>query len=73
MATVEAKAMADKRVRFVAIDGVAPTKENLLSGAYKVSRPLYLIYPIDPKKMSPAALAFVEFARSADGQAILRG
>ena len=73
MATVEAKAMADKRVRFVAIDGVAPTKENLLSGAYKVSRPLYLIYPVDPKKMSPAALAFVEFARSADGQAILRG
>src|SRR6266478_1857844 len=58
MATVEAKAMADKRVRFVAIDGVAPTRENLLSGAYKVSRPLYLIYPTDPKKMSPAAFAF---------------
>ncbi len=73
MATIEAKAMADKRVRFVAIDGVAPTKENLLSGTYKVSRPLYLIYPNDPKKMSPAALAFVEFARSADGQAVLRG
>ena len=73
MATIEAKAMADKRVHFVAVDGVAPTRENLLSGAYKVSRPLYLIYPTDAKKMSPAALAFVEFARSADGQAILRG
>jgi phosphate transport system substrate-binding protein len=73
MATIEAKAMADARVRFVAIDGVAPTKENLASGAYKVSRPLYLTYPNDPAKMSPAARAFVEFARGVDGQAVLRG
>src|SRR6202158_279166 len=73
MATIEAKALAEPQVRFVAIDGVAPTKQNLASGAYKGSRPLYLIYPSDPQKMSPAARAFVEFARGPDGQALLRG
>jgi phosphate transport system substrate-binding protein len=73
MATIEAKALADTRVRFVAIDGVAPTKGNLASGAYKVNRPLYLTYPSDPQRMSPAVRAFVEFARSPDGQALLRG
>lgn len=73
MATIDAKALAETRVRLVAIDGVAPTKANLASGAYKVSRPLYLTYPNDPQRMSPAVRAFVEFARSLDGQAILRG
>ena len=73
MATIEAKALAEPQVRFLAIDGVAPTKGNLTSGAYKVSRPLYLTYPSDPQRMSPATRAFLEFARSPDGQAILRG
>jgi phosphate transport system substrate-binding protein len=73
MATIEAKALAEPQVRFLAIDGVAPTKGNLASGAYKVSRPLYLTYPSDPQRMSLATRAFLEFARSPDGQAILRG
>ncbi len=69
MVTVTASLRSDERVRALAIDGVAPTKENILSGQYKVVRPLYLVYSASHVK--PAIAAFLDFVRSADGQRVI--
>ncbi len=61
--------LGDKRIRAVAIDGVAATKENISAGTYPVIRPLFLVY--NPKKVKPAIAAFVDFVSSADGRHIV--
>jgi phosphate transport system substrate-binding protein len=56
-------------IRLVALDGVAPTPENVERGAYPITRPLALI-----TRMSPGepARAFVEFARSPQVHQVIR-
>jgi len=51
------------------IDGVAPTPENMLSGAYTLVRPFNIVYM--PDNISDIERAFIEFAASADGLMIL--
>ena len=53
----------------IAIDGVAPTLENLATGAYKISKYFYLV---TGPETSETALEFIRFIRSAEGAAILR-
>jgi phosphate transport system substrate-binding protein len=57
-------------IRLVTVDGVAPTKEALRGGTYKLRRPLYLVYARrgDPK---PAIAQFLDFIRGPDGQKII--
>ncbi len=69
MLTISASMLADTRIRALAIDGVAATKENISAGKYPVIRPLFLVY--NPKKVRPAIAAFVDFVNGADGRRIV--
>jgi len=51
--------------RMLNVDGVAPTKKNIVSGKYPMKRPLYLVIPADPK---PETRKFVEYILSGAGQ-----
>lgn len=73
MASVYGRTLNDPQIRLLAIDGVAATRDNLISGAYKIRRPLYLISNTDPAKLKPAIKAFLDFVRGPDGQAVLSG
>ena len=63
---------ADTRVRMIDIDGVAATQENIASGAYKIVRPLAVIYS-NKAELKPAVRAFFEFVKSPEGQRIAAG
>jgi phosphate transport system substrate-binding protein len=61
---------AKKRdVKIIGVDGIEPSPENIATGKYRLFRPLYLTVPHDA---DPAVERFVEFALSAEGQAIIR-
>ena len=51
------------------IDGVAPTAENMLSGAYTLTRPFNVVYL--PDTIGDVERAFIEFAQSVDGLDVL--
>jgi phosphate transport system substrate-binding protein len=59
----------DTRVKILKIDGVAPTQENITNGAYKMVRPLAVIYS-NKTELKPAIRAFFEFVNSPEGQRI---
>ncbi len=62
--------ISEKRsLALIAIDGVAPTVENLATGAYKISKSFYLV---TGPETGGTALEFIRFIRSAEGAAILR-
>jgi phosphate transport system substrate-binding protein len=56
------------KVKAIEVDGIAPTPENIQSGAYLISRPLNLVTVGPP---IGSAKAFIEFMLSAEGQAIV--
>lgn len=56
-------------VKAIEVDGVAPTVENVKSGAYKVARPFNVVYK--EGSLSVQAQDFLTFIMSAEGQAIL--
>lgn len=58
-----------RQVKFLSVDGVEPSKENIASGKYRLYRPLYLAY--NKKKVSAEAKKFIEFALSPEGQAVI--
>jgi phosphate transport system substrate-binding protein len=70
IASTGSRTAADKRVRIVPVDGVAPTQENIASGAYKLVRPLFVIYETNATDMKPAVREFFEFVKSPEGQRI---
>lgn len=53
----------------IAIDGVAPTLDNLANGSYRYSKSFYMV---TRPEISRPARAFIRFVLSADGAAILR-
>lgn len=59
-----------RRLRAVAIDGVAPSLETFASGRYRFGRPFLLVVPARP---SAAAMRVVSFLKSAAGAEALRG
>lgn len=59
----------ERHVRFVSIDGIEPTLENLERGAYPFAKTLYFVLPA---KKNPAAERFIGFLRSPAGAAALR-
>lgn len=54
-------------VKALAIDGIPATVENAASGVYPVVRPLYFLTREEPEGL---VKAFIDFALSAEGQAI---
>jgi len=60
-------ASARKRdVKMLKVNGVPPTKENIISGRYPFKRYLYLV--INNKDVNPEVNKFIKFARSSEGQ-----
>ncbi|MDP3693226.1 substrate-binding domain-containing protein [Bradyrhizobium sp.] len=57
------------RLRFLSIDGIAPTLENFESGRYPYGKDFYLV--VSSRSM-PALDRFMAFVRSAEGIAVLR-
>ena len=53
------------------VDGVEPTTANMLSGAYTLVRPFNFVYM--PENIGIVEEAFIAFAASTDGLAILEG
>ncbi|MCL2200720.1 MAG: substrate-binding domain-containing protein [Oscillospiraceae bacterium] len=62
--------LADDRVRVLPIDGVEPTTENMLSGAYPIARPFLIGYNTE-EGLSELAQDFVDFILSAQGQGVV--
>lgn len=71
MLSITNATLGDTAIRFLAIDGVAATMENLANGSYKIERPLFLVYQNDGQKLKPAITEFLEFVRGPDGQKII--
>lgn len=69
MITIDSHLRAETRVRALAIDGIAPTRENVVGGRYPVRRPLFLAY--NPSLVKPAIKEFLSYVRSDDGQRII--
>ncbi len=57
----------DNTVKAVSIDGVEPSVANIQAGSYKIARPFNITYGDD---LSALAEDFIDFIKSADGQAI---
>jgi phosphate transport system substrate-binding protein len=51
------------------VEGKAPSRENLISGAYLLYRPLYLTVPATA--LSPQITDFMKYILSAEGQALI--
>jgi len=73
MVHVEPKALADKSIRLVEMDGVMPTIANLTNETWPVRRPVYLTSNTDPTTLKPAIKALLEYAKSPEGQRALAG
>lgn len=59
----------DDSVKALTVGGVTGTAETAKSGEYKLSRPFLFAYKAD--SLTPEGKAFIEFAKSADGQAFV--
>uniref|UniRef100_A0A1S7LFL7 Putative phosphate binding protein. [pstS] n=1 Tax=Magnetococcus massalia (strain MO-1) TaxID=451514 RepID=A0A1S7LFL7_MAGMO len=58
-----------REVKFLSLDGVAPTKDNIASGKYPLIRPLYLA--LNQNTSSAEAKKVVDFVLSDEGQSIV--
>jgi phosphate transport system substrate-binding protein len=73
MLTLNDASLSDSKIRLLAIDGVAPTLDNVKNGTYKMRRALYLVHGVDPRRVKPAIADFVAFVNGPDGQRIIGG
>jgi phosphate transport system substrate-binding protein len=71
MVTLDSRTIADSQIRLLPVDGVEASVDNLLTGTYKVRRPLYLIVNAKADKIKPAVKEFLDFVRSEEGQRII--
>jgi len=60
--------LVDRRVRAVAVDGVAPTHDSIMAKRYAVVRPFLFLTREEP---SGPARAFIDFVTGAEGQRLL--
>jgi len=68
--TFASLAFDDKTARFIAIDGVQPSRDALNKGEYPLARPYVLIYNNKPE--DPDVVKFLDFVLTKDGQEIVR-
>lgn len=62
-------AQGNNKVKIVSVEGQVASAESILNKKYKIGRPLYLIAREVP---TTAAVGFLDFMTSADGQAIVK-
>jgi phosphate transport system substrate-binding protein len=55
-------------VKMLKVNGLLPTRENIISGKYPYKRPLFIVIKKDPK---PEARKFVDFVLSREGQRLI--
>ncbi len=63
-------ANSDDTVKKLTIDAVEATEENIVADSYKLSRPF--IMAVKEGEVKPEVQAFLDYALSADGQAIVK-
>jgi len=68
-ATLTQMTTEKRNLRFVAIDGAAPTLENVANGSYPYEKSLYLVVPAE---IGAEAAAFLTFIETDAGKAQLR-
>lgn len=59
----------NETVKDITVEGVAATTENVLNGTFPISRPFIMIY--HEENMSEAAMAYIDFVLSPEGQEIV--
>ena len=69
MTTLTVVEQSAGKVRALAINGVVPDEPNTMSGRYSLTREAFLVSKGQP---SPAVAKFLEFARSAEGAAVIK-
>ena len=57
-----------RKVKLLKVNGVAPTRENIISGKYPYRRPLYLVVR---KNAKPETRKFIDFVLSKKGQRLI--
>jgi len=57
-----------RNLKFLSLNGVEPSKENIISGEYILFRPLYVV---TAKKASDKVKEFLKFAKSSKGQEVI--
>jgi len=56
-------------VKVIAVNGIMPTQENILSSRYPISRYLYIY--LDKAKLTPVITAYLKWILSSEGQKIV--
>lgn len=56
----------------IAVDGVAPTRENVAGGKYPYRRPVYLVIRTNASLVRPGARALLDLLHSDEGRGVLR-
>jgi len=59
----------DDTVRAIALDGAAPTVDEVVKGTYKISSPFFLITRGEPRG---ATKTFIDYLISPEGQSIVK-
>lgn len=54
-----------RNVKILRVNGISPTKENIIKNKYRLRRPLFLVVPKNP---GPKVKKFLDFALSKEGQ-----
>jgi phosphate transport system substrate-binding protein len=68
--TLSSAKWAKGRIRPIDLDGVAPTKENILAGKYRLVEDYAFVFK---KTLTPEAKRFVDFVFSPEGRRVMEG
>ncbi|MDA8083513.1 MAG: phosphate ABC transporter substrate-binding protein [Nitrospiraceae bacterium] len=58
-----------RNVKMLKVNGVSPTKQNIMTDKYPLRRPLYIVVPKDPQ---PEVKKFVEYVLGRKGQSLIK-
>ena len=60
--------LINEKIKPVTVDGFSCVEKDIMSGGYKLVRPVFLVYKAD---VSPACQAFLDYLLSAEAQELL--
>lgn len=60
--------LVDERVKALELEGIAATRQNVINGSYKLSRPFLLVSKVEP---AGKASEFIDFILSPEGKRLL--